>query len=146
MRTSDKGIELIKGFENLHLKAYMCPAGIYTIGWGHTLGVTPTQQISLEAAESLLREDLRLTEACVSKIAGLTQNQFDALVSFVFNVGVQAFSNSRLRRLVVANRNNEAIRYEFSRWKYATVDGEKVVMPGLERRRKEEANMYFKTI
>ena len=146
MRTSDKGIELIKGFESLHLKAYMCPAGIYTIGWGHTLGVTPTQQISLEAAESLLREDLRLAEACVSKIAGLTQNQFDALVSFVFNVGVQAFSNSRLRRLVVANRNNEAIRYEFSRWKYATVDGEKVVMPGLERRRKEEANTYFKTI
>lgn len=146
MKTSDKGIELIKGFETLHLKAYMCPAGKYTIGWGHTLGVTPTQRISLEVAEGLLREDLRVAEACVSKIAGLTQNQFDALVSFVFNVGVQAFSSSRLRRLVVANRNDEGIRQEFSRWKFATVGGEKVVMPGLERRRKEEANMYFKNI
>ena len=146
MKTSDKGIELIKGFEILHLKAYMCPAGKYTIGWGHTLGVTPTQRISLEVAEGLLREDLRVAEACVSKIAGLTQNQFDALVSFVFNVGVQAFSSSRLRRLVVANRNDEDIRQEFSRWKFATVGGEKVVMPGLERRRKEEANMYFKNI
>lgn len=146
MKTSDKGIELIKGFETLHLKAYMCPAGKYTIGWGHTLGVTPTQRISLEVAEGLLREDLRVAEACVSKIAGLTQNQFDALVSFVFNVGVQVFSSSRLRRLVVANRNDEDIRQEFSRWKFATVGGEKVVMPGLERRRKEEANMYFKNI
>lgn len=146
MKTSNKGIEMIKGFETLHLKAYMCPAGHYTIGWGHTKGVTATQHISLTQAEMFLSEDVKNAEVCVLKIPGLAQNQFDALVSFVFNVGVQAFENSTLRRLVIANRNDKAIAGEFIRWKYATVGGRKVVLPGLERRRKAEADMYIKKI
>ena len=146
MKTSNKGVELIKGFESLHLKAYLCPAGHYTIGWGHTKGVTPTQRISLTQAEVFLNEDIRTAEACVSNITGLNQNQFDALVSFVFNVGAPAFRNSTIRRLIVANSGDTAIRDEFMRWKYATVGGCKVVLPGLERRRKEEADMYFKNI
>ena len=146
MKTSSKGIELIKGFEGLHLQAYLCPAGVYTIGWGHTLGVTPHQHISVAEAESLLRDDLRHAEVCVSKLPGLKQNQFDALVSFVFNVGIRAFKDSTLRRLVIANGNDAAIAAEFMRWKYATIGGRKVVLPGLEKRRKAEANMYFNNI
>lgn len=143
MKTSNKGIEMIKSFESLCLKAYLCPAGIYTIGWGHTLGVTPHQRISVAEAENLLREDLRYAEACVSKVPGLNQNQFDALVSFTFNVGTTSFTNSTLRRLVVSDRENPKIRDEFKRWKYATVDGCMVELDGLVKRRIKEADLYF---
>lgn len=143
MKTSDKGIELIKSFESLHLKAYLCPAGRWTIGWGHTSGVTPTLRISLTEAERLLREDIAEAETCVSRIPGLNQNQFDALVSFVFNVGARNFAHSTLRRIVVADSNDPNIRYEFHRWRYSTVNGEKVEMEGLVRRRRKEADLYF---
>ncbi len=144
MKTSNKGIELIKGFESLHLDSYMCPAGCLTIGWGHTKGVREGQRISLTEAEKLLKDDIAAVESCISKIAGLKQHQFDALVSFVFNVGVQAFENSTLKRLVIANKDDTAIVDEFMRWIYGTVGGRKVVLPGLVRRRKAEADMYIK--
>lgn len=145
MKTSGKGIEFIKGFESLHLKAYMCPAGRFTIGWGHTGGVREGQSISVAEAEKLLADDIAVAEACVSKAGVFRQSQFDALVSFVFNVGIVAFTNSTLRRLVVSDSNNPKIRDEFKRWKYATVGNEKVELEGLLRRRVKEADLYFKT-
>lgn len=140
MKTSKQGIELIKRYEGLRLKAYVCPAGVATIGWGHTKGVKAGMVIDLAEAERLLADDIAIAERCVNCDAeNLNQNQFDALVSFVFNVRVSAYRSSKLRRLVVNNPNNPAIADEFGRWKYAN----KIVLPGLERRRKAESDLYF---
>ena len=88
MRTSQKGINLIKEFEGCRLKAYKCPAGVWTISYGHTSNVRPNQSITREEAEKLLREDLRMYEHHVENtVKGLNQNQFDALVSFTYNCG-----------------------------------------------------------
>ena len=140
MKTSKQGIELIKSFEGLRLRAYVCPAGVLTIGWGHTKGVKAGMVIDLAEAERMLADDIAIAERCVNCDAeNLNQNQFDALVSFVFNVRVSAYRSSKLRRLVVNNPNNPAIADEFGRWKYAN----KIVLPGLERRRKAESDLYF---
>ena len=140
MKTSKQGIELIKSFEGLRLRAYVCPAGVLTIGWGHTKGVKAGMVIDLAEAERMLADDIAIAERCVNCDADkLNQNQFDALVSFVFNVRVSAYRSSKLRRLVVNNPNNPAIADEFGRWKYAN----KIVLPGLERRRKAESDLYF---
>ena len=140
MKTSKQGIELIKSFEGLRLRAYVCPAGVLTIGWGHTKGVKAGMVIDLAEAERMLADDIAIAERCVNCDAdSLNQNQFDALVSFVFNVRVSAYRSSKLRRLVVNNPNNPAIADEFGRWKYAN----KIVLPGLERRRKAESDLYF---
>ena len=140
MKTSKQGIELIKSFEGLRLRAYVCPAGVLTIGWGHTKGVKAGMVIDLAEAERLLADDIAIAERCVNCDAdSLNQNQFDALVSFVFNVRVSAYRSSKLRRLVVNNPNNPAIADEFGRWKYAN----KIVLPGLVRRRKAESDLYF---
>ena len=140
MKTSKQGIELIKSFEGLRLRAYVCPAGVLTIGWGHTKGVKAGMVIDLAEAERMLADDIAIAERCVNCDAeNLNQNQFDALVSFVFNVRVSAYRSSKLRRLVVNNPNNPAIADEFGRWKYAN----KIVLPGLVRRRKAESDLYF---
>lgn len=143
MKTSDKGIALIKKFEGFRKKAYLCPAGVWTIGYGHTDGVQRGDNITAEGAEALLREDLELAEFTVNTVAraarGLSQCQFDALVSFVYNVGRGNFHKSTLRRLVIANPDNLAIRGEFLKWN----KGGGQVLEGLSRRREAEARMYF---
>ena len=90
MKISDKGLALIKSFEGCHLKAYKCPAGVWTIGYGHTKGVYQGMKISQSQAESFLREDCNKFENNVMKFSSKynwTQNEFDALVSFAFNIG-----------------------------------------------------------
>ena len=83
MKTSRKGIELIKKYEGLRLTAYRCPAGVWTIGYGHTKGVKQGQKISSEEAEKLLIEDLTPIEKNIDKMGlKINQSQFDALVSF----------------------------------------------------------------
>ena len=90
MKTSQNGINLIKKFEGCRLKAYKCAAGVWTIGYGHTAGVKSTNVITQEQAEEYLREDLERFEKNVEKYNyryNWNQNEFDALVSFAFNIG-----------------------------------------------------------
>ena len=140
MKTSNKGIELIKKHEGFRAKAYKCPADKWTIGYGHTLNVKSTDVITKEQGEYFLRKDVEHAEKEVNKHnLDINQNQFDALVSFVFNLGVGNFSRSTLLRRIKAHPNDITIRREFARWVYA---GGKV-LPGLVTRRKEEADLYF---
>lgn len=87
--TSKEGMELIKSFEGCRLKAYQDVAGIWTIGYGHTGNVRPGMSITQEQAETFLRADLKKFEQCINRCVAvpLTQNMFDALVSFTYNVG-----------------------------------------------------------
>lgn len=140
MKTSDNGIEFIKKHEGLRLKAYLCPAGKPTIGYGHTEGVKPGQTITEEEAEQLLREDLIVVENEINKHnLDINQNQFDALVSFVYNVGVGNFRTSTLLKKIKTDPNDKTIANEFKRWVYS--NGKK--LPGLAKRREEEAKLYF---
>lgn len=139
LRTSDAGIALIKRFESFCATVYLCPAGKPTIGYGHV--ILPGEQFgTLTEAEAieLLRRDLAIAEAAVRRLinVALTQSQFDALVSFTFNVGEGALEKSTLRRRI--NQGNWTLaRRELLRWVYA--DGKK--LNGLVARREEEAGM-----
>ena len=140
MTTSDLGIELIKKHEGFRSKAYRCSANVLTIGFGHTLNVKSTDVITLDEAEYFLRQDVEFAEKEVNKHnLNINQNQFDALVSFVFNLGVGNFARSTLLKKIKSNPNDPAIRKEFGRWIYA---GGKA-LNGLVRRRREEADLYF---
>ena len=140
MKTSPKGIALIKEFEGLRLKAYKCPGGVWTIGYGHTTGVKPGMVISEAQAEEYLKADLIAFERYLNGLGlALNQNQFDALVSFIYNVGTGNFSNSTLLRKVRANPQDNSIMDEFLRWVYSKGR----VLPGLQRRRLAEMKLYF---
>ena len=137
---TEKCIELIKKYEGLRLEAYKCPAGVWTIGYGHTKGVIKGMKISKEEAEELLKQDVSIVELQVVNTVGkLAACKIDALVSFTFNVGVAAFCRSTLCRKVKANSDDASIRAEFGKWVYA---GNKKLQ-GLVKRRAEEAEMYF---
>lgn len=140
MKTSKQGITLIKQHEGFRAGAYRCPAGVWTIGYGHTATAHEGQRVSEEEAEALLAADLAGAEETVSRLCPpLRQNQFDALVSFVFNVGEGNFAKSTLLRCVKANPANPNIRGELERWNKS----KGMVLAGLIRRRKAEANLYF---
>lgn len=140
MKTSNRGLELIKTHEGLRLEAYQCPAKVWTIGYGHTSTAKPGMRISTAQAQELLQKDVEWAEAEVNSMgARLNQNQFDALVSLVFNIGSGNFRRSTVRRLVLANPNDRAIAPAFGLWNKANSQ----VLPGLVRRRKEEAELYF---
>ena len=140
MKARDQGIDLIKKYEGFRVKAYKCPADKWTIGYGHTLNVKSTDVIDKAQAELFLRQDVEFAEKEVNRHnLNINQNQFDALVSFVFNLGVGSFARSTLLRKIKSNPNDPTIRKEFERWIYA---GGKVLI-GLVRRRKEEAELYF---
>lgn len=140
MKTSPKGIALIKEFEGLRLKAYKCPGGIWTIGYGHTAGVKPGMIITEAQAEVYLKADLIAFERYLNGLGlALDQNQFDALVSFIYNVGTGNFSSSTLLRKVKANPLDNSIMDEFLRWVYSKGR----VLPGLQRRRLAEMKLYF---
>ena len=140
MKATNTAIELIKSFEQLRLNSYRCPAGVWTIGYGHTDGVNHGMLITEKTADAFLRQDIRNAEHCVNQMGvDLTQGQFDALVSFVFNIGVQAFRISTLRRLIMSNPDDLEIADEFRRWVYA---GNKK-LPGLIKRREKEIELYY---
>jgi lysozyme len=137
---SDAGIELTKGFEGLRLAAYRDCAGVLTIGYGHTgPDVVEGKTIDEAEAEALLRADLQTAVDCVNRAvtAAISQNQFDALVDFCFNVGCGAFEKSTLLRKVNAGDFAGAAA-QFALWVHA--GGE--VVAGLVRRRKMEAEMF----
>lgn len=138
-----KGLNLIKEFEGLRLVAYKCPAGVWTIGYGHTYNVKEGDAITEAKATKFLLDDISNAVDIVSGSTmdvELTQNQFDALVSFTYNVGVKNFSDSTLLRKVKLNPNDPTIANEFKKWIYTG----KEVLSGLVRRRKAESELYFK--
>lgn len=139
MQIGRKGLELIKSFEGCRLEAYICPAGVPTIGYGHTHGVRLGQIISQKQADDLLFEDLDQFVKAVNRlvIVPLNQNQFDALVSFVFNIGIVAFASSTLLRLLNQQAYNGAAD-QFKRWN----KGGGKVLKGLVRRRQAEEDLF----
>lgn len=141
-RTNSDGVTLIKDYEGLHLTPYLCAAKIWTIGYGHTRTVQAGMQITPEQADQLLDDDLRLVERAVQRAVTvpLNDNQFAALVSFAFNVGINNFQNSTLLKLL--NRGwYEQVPAQLMRWN--RVNGE--VMGGLSRRRAAEGQLWKRT-
>ena len=134
-----KAAELIKEFEGLYLKSYLCPAGVPTIGWGHTEGVQLGQEITLDEAESFLFDDMLEADACIEDYcdAPLTENQRAALVSFIFNLGCGNFRSSTLLKLL-NYEDPSAASSQFLRWNKA---GGRV-LPGLTRRREAEKKLF----
>lgn len=139
MKTSQTGIKLIQEFEGLRLKAYQCSARVWTIGWGHTKTVRPGMEITRDEAEALLEEDLVKFERGVYRLLTRepSQNQFDAMVSLAFNIGLGAFSRSSVLRHFNTN-NDKAAEKSFHLWR----KGGGKVLPGLVRRRAAEAELY----
>lgn len=146
MKASESIKAFIKQCEGLKLTAYRCPSGVWTIGYGHTgTDVTPGKQISKAEAERLFETDLARFEAELGAVVGhlgLRQGQYDALLSFAYNVGVRSLLASTLWRKVQADPDDASIPAEFSRWVYGTQGGRKVKLPGLIKRRAEEARRY----
>lgn len=141
MKASNNCIELIKRFEGLYLKSYLCPAGVLTIGYGHTKGVQLNEEINALQAEIFLREDLESVEESLNQLdLPVNQNQFDALCSLIFNVGIWAFMKSKLLSKIKAG--NPTAPDEFLDW---TKAGGKV-LPGLVARRKAEYDLFRKEI
>ena len=146
-KTSDKGIELIKRFEGLSLKPYLCPANVPTIGYGNTFyknGKKVTlndKPITEQKAVEMLRQSLEKFEQYVDSYTtdSITQNQFDALVSFCYNLGPANLKSSTLLKKVNANQNDPTIKDEFLKWTKA--GGRKLA--GLVKRREAEAALYF---
>ncbi|WP_337013859.1 lysozyme [Pantoea sp. AS142] len=139
MKISASGLNLIKQFEGLRLQAYQCSARVWTIGYGHTAGVEPGDIITAEQADALLLEDVLEAERSVSRYisAPLTQHQFDALVSFTFNVGSGNLRTSTLLKKLNTGDYSGAAG-EFLRWVNAS--GKK--LPGLVRRREAEKTLF----
>lgn len=141
MNIAKPGLDLIKSYESLSLKAYRDSGGVPTIGWGSTRGVRMGMQISQEQAESRLRDDLYTAESAVNRYVTvpLSQHQFDALVSLTFNIGAGAFQKSTLLRLLNAGRYSDAAD-QFRRW---NKDNGRVLR-GLIRRRSAEYDLFVR--
>ena len=140
MQLSQRGIDFIKGFESLRLNSYQDSAGIWTIGYGHTGGVRPGQQITSAQAEALLKQDVAEAESAVNSLVAvpLTQSQFDALVSLTFNWGAGNLAASiLLKRLNAGDYEGAAQRLS----EHPITSGGRVVQ-GLVRRRREEAALF----
>jgi lysozyme len=142
MNTSARGYDLIRKFEVLVPTSYKCAGGVWTVGYGHTRGVTEGMTIDGALAEVLLCEDVERAEAALRQGIGgkqLTQNQWDALVSFIFNVGSGAFLKSTLLRKLKAG--DPTASAEFDKWVFAK--GKKLA--GLIARRKAERELFEET-
>ena len=139
MKASVDAYKLIKQFEGLRLKAYLCPAGIWTIGYGHTSGVSPNSFITIQEADEYLHRDVATIEMQLNKLnLSLRECQWDAIVSFVFNVGIGNFKASTLLAKIRINPEDNSIMDELIRWVYA--NGK--VMRGLQKRRLTEMKLY----
>jgi lysozyme len=137
---SEEGLQLIKKWEGLRLTSYKCSAGVWTIGYGSTRGVTEGMTITEEEADERLRRDVETAERCVNasvKVA-LTEQQFSACVSFVFNLGCGAFGKSTLLRKINEGDDVGAAA-EFHKW--VNAGGKKLA--GLVARRKDEAELFM---
>ena len=144
MKISKNGINLIKSFEGCRLEAYKPTKNdVWTIGYGHTDNVKKGDVISQLNAEVLLQNDLQKFECAINvnvlPKCELTQNEFDALVSFVYNIGIGNFTSSTMLKLLIAQKKKEAAS-QFDRWIYQG----KTVLPGLVKRRQEEKELFLR--
>lgn len=140
MKASDVLIDKLKQFEGYRAKAYRCPAGVWTCGYGHTKGVTARTVCDKAKALAWLRSDLAPIESFLSAIPEVTKTQgrFDACADFCYNLGTGAFRGSTLFKLIQKNASVAAIQAEFLKWIYA---GGKP-MEGLKMRRRWEAGRW----
>ena len=145
MRISKQGIDFIKSHEALRLKAYQDSKGVWTIGWGHTKNVHPGDVITREQAEQFIRDDFAWVERTLNTdlVAGrdkplVTQNEFDALCSLVFNIGSDAYLESTVRRKIKQGDKMAAAR-AFGMWIYSNHK----IAPGLVTRRNAERKMFL---
>lgn len=146
-KTGKRGIDLIKSFEGFYAKPYICPAGVPTIGYGTTRypsGQKVTlrdKSITLAQGLDYLKYDLKRFELAVDALIrdDINQNQFDALVSFTYNLGESNLKISTLAKKVNANPKDPAIEKEFAKW--VNANGKK--LEGLVKRRKAESDLYF---
>jgi lysozyme len=150
-KTSNKGIDLIKSFEGFKSKPYKCSAGVPTIGYGATFYPSTNEKVTLQDKEiselqavELLQNMLTGYEKSVDSFCrdDINQNQFDALVSFAYNLGSNSLKNSTLLKKVNLNPNDESIKLEFMKW----VKAGGQTLKGLVRRREAEATLYFTPI
>ena len=140
MEISEKGIALIKQFEGCKLYAYRDSVGVATIGYGHTKGVYMGMAITQAQADKFLVEDLRSCYDTLNSMGvNFVQRHFDALCSWIYNLGEMNFASSTLRKKILGDADDEAITDEIVKWVYA---GGKV-LAGLQRRRVAEANMFL---
>ena len=139
MQTGNKGIELIKHFEGCELEAYKCPAGVWTIGYGHIKGVHEGMKITEMQAEEMLKSELHEYEGYINDYVTvpLNQNQFDAMVSWVYNLGGGNLRSSTLLKVLNAG-DYDGVPAQMLRWNKA---GGKV-LEGLTRRRQAEADLF----
>jgi lysozyme len=140
MRVSQRGIELVKSVEGLRLEAYQCSAGVWTIGYGSTNGVKEGMKITEKQAEARIARDLQRFESAVNSLVDvpLSQEQFDALVSFAYNVGENALAKSTLlKKLNAGDYRGAAV--EFERWNKVGKKPNK----GLTRRRAAEKALFL---
>ena len=140
MKTAQPGIELIKEFEGFRCSAYLCPSGVWTIGYGHTKDVHPGDYVTKDRGEEYLRQDLAYFEDAVADLITVPLNQFefDALVSFTFNCGAGALGESTLRkRLNAGEPKCKVFSEELPKW----VNGANGPLPGLVRRRDAEVEL-----
>ena len=153
MKTSPNGLSFIQKHEGLRLKAYLCSANVWTIGWGHTSGVKKGDTCTKEQAVAFLATDIKSFETSVNRLVTveLTQNQFDALISFTFNLGAGALQTSTLLKKVNA-KDFAGAADEFLKWDNITVtkkdkDGKLIKVkqeePGLVTRRKAERELFL---
>jgi lysozyme len=145
-KTNSKGIDLIKKYEGLKLVAYLCPANVWTIGYGTTRypngqRVKQGDKCTELQAEEYLKHDLIQFELSVDALCTdrLNANQFSALVSFAYNLGATNLRNSTLLKKVNADVNDATISSEFLKWNRASGR----VLKGLTLRRQDEARLYF---
>ena len=140
MTTSVEGKRLIKNFEGLRLTAYKCPAGVWTIGYGHTKGVKQSMVIDLARADDLMIEDIAPIERQLNALCiNFRQEQFDALVSWIFNLGLGNFRHSTMLIRISTDASDVEITDQMVRWVNST--GSPLI--GLKKRRIAEANMFL---
>ena len=139
METSSEGISLIQKFEGCELEAYQCSAGVWTIGYGHTKDVVEGMTITKEQAEQMLVDELHEYENYINEYVtvALSQNQFDALVSWVYNLGPANLKASTMLKVLNSGKY-EDVPAQMKRWNKA---GGKV-LEGLIRRREAEACLF----
>lgn len=146
MKPSKQAIEIIKKYEGLFLNAYLCPASVPTIGYGTIRypdgkPIKLGEKITLKKAEELLTWEVEKIATQIPDLK-LNQNQYDALVSWVYNLGIGNFLKSTLYRKVKVNPEDPTIKDEFMKWTKARVGGKLTILKGLVRRRTEEYNLY----
>ena len=145
---SENGLKELKDSEAFRAKPYQDSAGVWTIGYGSTYYPNGTKVTKTDVALTEPQASALLLEVFNKDFArhipvNVNQNQYDALASFIYNIGAKGFNMSTLKKKVLVNPDDPTIKVQFLRWNKATVNGKKIVLDGLTKRRKREAMLYF---